>query len=81
MYSIFEHNFKIREGDEQRTVSAVLVNFALRETACGPISFSNFLTRLGTGYISQRSGFCDGVYRVQKCNFQSGGGRACDEMC
>lgn len=22
MYSIFEHNFRIREGDEQRTVSA-----------------------------------------------------------
>ena len=21
MYSIFEHNFKVREGDEQRTVS------------------------------------------------------------
>lgn len=23
MYSIFEHNFKVREGDEQRTVSVV----------------------------------------------------------
>ena len=33
MYSIFEHNFKVREGDEQRTVSTrQLMFFSLQLT-------------------------------------------------
>ena len=29
MYSIFEHNFKVREGDEQRTVSTRQLFFTI----------------------------------------------------